>query len=336
MITGGLFEVCHGVDDLASALDYWRSFGFRAGPLGRLDAGDAKKLYGVNADLESLRLQHLDADHGLIRLMHWHKQMDEGIGMSPFRTLGARWITTLTEDAYALLNHCEMVQRRGDPIWVMAPVFSPSHYVGQDGLSPFRTQIPGLREGAFILPHARHVYIQRYGFERPNYGTTDPDSLFKASQNIHSGLVLQDDDGPKRRFYEETLGLKMGTETVVPYEKAMVSRQVMSLDEGEPQRVTDVDDLGPQADPLQGRSGRLKLFRLDDSKPVADKRDVSRPGYLGPCLYTWRARDVAALRARVVESSATAVTEVTRDEFGGDAFSFEAPDGYFWTILSAR
>lgn len=333
MITGGLFEVGHGIRDPVAALRYWGAFGFRAGAVGRLDAVAAKKLYGVASALRSVRLQHLDADHGLIRLMQWERPGGEGLGMAPFRTLGARWVTTLTDDAYGILNHCELLRRSGAPIWIMEPVFSPSHYLGQDGFEPFGGPVPGLREGAFITPDARHVFLQRFGFTRPNYGRTNPDSLLKASQNIHAGLIMQDDSGAKRRFYSETLGLTCGPEATVTHEKALVSRSVVDLEPGEPQRVTDIDDIGPAANPIDGRSGRLKLFRFDDAKSISDLRDVSRPGSLGPSLYTWRARDLPALRDRVAAGGGNAVTPVLSDEFGSPAFSFVAPDGYFWTIV---
>ena len=40
-VTGGVFEVGVGVKDIDRALAYWRSFGYRPGPLGTLGAGEA-------------------------------------------------------------------------------------------------------------------------------------------------------------------------------------------------------------------------------------------------------------------------------------------------------
>src|SRR5512137_717175 len=78
---GGLYEVCIGVPDLASALAHYESFGCRAGRFGSLGAAQAKALYGVDSGLRSLRLHHLDADHGLVRLMQWERPLNDGLGL---------------------------------------------------------------------------------------------------------------------------------------------------------------------------------------------------------------------------------------------------------------
>ena len=68
----GIYEGCIGVDDLESQIEYWTRFGYTVSQRGVLDADDAQALYGVSSALESVRLSHQVADHGLIRLMKWH------------------------------------------------------------------------------------------------------------------------------------------------------------------------------------------------------------------------------------------------------------------------
>ena len=52
--------------------------------------------------------------------------------------------------------------------------------------------------------------------------------------------------------------------------------------------------------------------------------------------YTWRVYDVAEARFRAVAAGASNVTQITADEFGDQAISLSAPDGYFWTLVEQR
>jgi catechol 2,3-dioxygenase-like lactoylglutathione lyase family enzyme len=334
-VVGGLYEVAFGVPDLAPAIAYRERFGYRVGEIGRLPAEEAQRLYGHKSDLRSVRLYHQAADHGLLRLMQWERPAGPGLELAPFRTLGARWITSVTADGWRIQNHLETLQRRGGRVWMMPPVFTHSHYRGNAHLEPFHDELVGLREGAFATPLDRQVFLERFGFSRPNYGAINLHALLQTSQNVHSGLVLQDDSGAKRRFYADALGLVIWPETEVGRDQAAVSRGVFELEPGEWQRVTDLDDLGPPPDPMLGRSGRVKLFRFDDGRRLPDKRDVARPGYLGPSLYTYRVEPIERVRGQVVDSGGRGVTPILADEFGRRAFTFEAPDGYVWTLVEA-
>ena len=63
---GGLYEACVGVPDLAAAIADFERYGCRVGRIGELDAAAARALYGHDSALRSARLEHLDADHGLL------------------------------------------------------------------------------------------------------------------------------------------------------------------------------------------------------------------------------------------------------------------------------
>ena len=58
------------------------------------------------------------------------------------------------------------------------------------------------------------------------------------------------------------------------------------------------------------------MVRFASSSRIADRMDRSRPGSLGPSLYTWRSNDVEGLWKQVHAGGATQVTDVLRDEFG--------------------
>ena len=60
---GGLYEVCIGVKDPVPEIQYWEFFGYRIGETGRLSSERANILYGVDSQVQSIRLYHLDANH---------------------------------------------------------------------------------------------------------------------------------------------------------------------------------------------------------------------------------------------------------------------------------
>jgi hypothetical protein len=90
----GIYEVCIGVPDPISAIQYWEQFGYRIDRIGELSAAVAKQLYGVNSGLRSIRLAHQNADHGLIRLMVWQNPTHAGLDMESMKVKGNRWATT--------------------------------------------------------------------------------------------------------------------------------------------------------------------------------------------------------------------------------------------------
>ena len=90
--------------------------------------------------------------------------------------------------------------------------------------------------------------------------------------------------------------------------------------------------------PMHRRSVARDGSRLFDSKKAARPKTgvTSRArdtwGYTGNSL---RVADFDAMREKVQGSGATAVTDAVPDEFGRRAFSFNAPDGNFWTAVEA-
>ena len=93
-IIGGIYEVCIGVTDAISAIQYWQQFGYRIGEIGELTATTAYQLYRVDSALQTIRLYHQNADHALIRLMIWQNPTSTGLGVSSMKTKGNRWATT--------------------------------------------------------------------------------------------------------------------------------------------------------------------------------------------------------------------------------------------------
>jgi uncharacterized glyoxalase superfamily protein PhnB len=148
--------------------------------------------------------------------------------------------------------------------------------------------------------------------------------------------VHQDDTRSALRFYDETLGMKRASEVESTYERAIGGRKIFELAQGENFHVIDFDDPRSGNTLADRRSGRLKIIRFQGRYPVADRRALSGPGNLGLSLYTAFVKPIAAMQAKVAAGGATRVTAVTADEFGGQAFSCLAPDGYAWTFLAAQ
>jgi catechol 2,3-dioxygenase-like lactoylglutathione lyase family enzyme len=334
---GGLYEACVGVADLAESLAYFERFGCRAGRFGTLDAARARQLYGVDSDLRSLRLHHLDSDHGLIRLMQWNRPLNEGLGVDPsLRCIGSRWGVRLTASVMNIANHAQRARECGEAIALIDPILAViGEVTGEGAPRPFADPIVGVREMVVLQPLYRQVFFERFGYESPQYGRIDPNCLFRTSQHTHFGMMIVNDDHKVLQFYDEILGLKRWFDAERPYEQATGSRSIFGLAEGETHWMVDFDDPRSGHSLADRRSGKLKVVRFSRSSKLADKLARSRPGCLGYSLYTWRVNDVEAMWKRVQAGGASSVTDVLQDEFGTRSFSFVAPDGYPWALLQA-
>jgi uncharacterized glyoxalase superfamily protein PhnB len=335
--TGGLYEALVGVPDLAAAIAYYERFGCRAGPIGELDAGRARALYGVDSPLRSVRLLHQDADHGLVRLMQWERPVNDGLGVDAnLRCIGSRWGVRVTTSVLNLANHAQRARELGEPIAVIDPILAVIGEVAGGGApAPFREPLVGVREMVVLQPHYRQVFFERFGYDSPKYGRVNPHCLFGTSQHTHFGLMFVHDDHQLLRFYDETLGLKRWFDAERPYGQATGSRRIFGLEDGETHWMVDFDDPRSGHALDERLSGKLKVVRFASSSRLADRMDRSRPGSLGYSCYTWRVRGIEALRKRVHADGATHVTDVLADEFGTRAFGCRAPDGYSWVFLEA-
>jgi uncharacterized glyoxalase superfamily protein PhnB len=78
--------------------------------------------------------------------------------------------------------------------------------------------------------------------------------------------------------------------------------------------------------------GMFQFYKPNWRTP--DLSACSRPGSRGLTLSTFRVDNIADYHAKVAASAATSVTPVLSNEFGEQSFSFVAPDGVFWTLIS--
>lgn len=331
----GIYEIGIGCQDARSQVEYWEQFGYRIGQTGGLSAEAANKLYGVNSALQSVRLFHQEVDHGLIRLMVWENPTNNGLEMSSIKMKGTRWGTALTADILYILNHAEEAARMDYPI-EYTPAYWEVIYNKERKVRPFVEQPIGVREMLMVQPLTRQVFFQRFGYSMPEYGQINKDSHFLTSQITHAGMIIQDDSKETLRFYEETLGLlRVRDDVETTYDSSEAGRAFFKLQPEENFIVTAFDDPRSSKENLQAaRSGRLYIIRFPESIKLESCFDKSQPGCLGMSLYTYRVIDIEDYFRRIQGSAAKKVSELEVNEFGERSFSFIAPDGYFWTLLS--
>jgi catechol 2,3-dioxygenase-like lactoylglutathione lyase family enzyme len=337
---GGLHEACFGVPDLDAAAAYWRAFGFAPIATGSLGAEAARTLYGVHSALESVRLRHLDADHGLVRLMRWAEPLGIGIGIAPLRAHGSRWVGQFVRSVLDIANHGAAARRAGMPLMDIAPsfidlsAFNPQLFGGHKP-QPFRDRLLAVREYTLIQPLWRQALLERFHYDSPLLGRIDDQSLLRASQIVNASMMITSDDPAVYSFYERVLGLKAAPVQEVPWEQAMASRGVFDLRDGETHWLYTYEEPRSGATADTRRSGRLYLFRFLPSSALPDRRAVSQPGHFGCTLYTWRVRELARFRAACRDGGCTQLGELLRDEFATEAFRCVTPDGMSWAFQQA-
>lgn len=334
---GGMHEICVGVPDLLESVAYFQAFGCQIERVGHLEAGAAGALYGVDSALRSVRLRHGSADHGLIRLMHWDRPRNEGLGQTEdLRGFGSRWGVRGTLNLNRILNHAERARESGMPVTILAPILAVvGEASGHHRSRPFVDPIVGIREMVLLQPYYRQVLFERFGYESPLYGAIEPNCLLQTTQHTHAGIMIANDDHHVLDFYDKVLGLQRWMDEHVAWERAAGRRVSFGLDEGEDIRIVDFDDPRSGRTLDARRSGKLKCILVSGRARIDNQLDRSRAGSLGYSLYAWRVADIDAMHARVSSEGARQVRDVLVDEFGRRAFTFDAPDGYQWELLQA-
>lgn len=329
----GIYEVCIGITEPLSIIQYWQQFGYRIGQTGELTAATVKNLYGVNSNLRSIRLYHQNADHGLLRLMVWEKPINKGLQMTSMKVLGNRWATTLTADVLNILNHTEDAYLGSLPITYTFPQWEIIY--NKDQGRPFFDPAVGVREMMLLQPLTRQVFFQRFNYTVPQYGKINHNSTLKTSQFTHAGMVVQDDSKKTLDFYEDVLGLLRSRDnSETSYESSAAARQIFDLQPGEKFTVTTFDDPRSSTNWQEARSGRMYIIRFPQAIKLKFGFDKSQPGCLGMSLYTYRVNNIKYYFDRVKNSAVTQITDIIDNEFGEKSFSFVAPDGYLWNLIS--
>lgn len=318
----GIFENCVGSKDIEATLKYWAEFGYKEVNRGQLTAEQAELLYGYKSDLTSLRLQNGNSsDHGLVRVMWWKQPRNVGLGHTLPVVEGSRWFASLTRDIYAIADAFTDDKANGGN-WIYTEPVRAIEAIGNVGTGLYNRFV-GVREMFVIGPETRQAFFQRYNYNRPGYGTIDPNSPLLVSEGTHSSLITSDHS--LASFYAEAFGL-------IPQEingkrsgyQNPSTRQTLMLSDGQEFYLSAFASPKTNVGPFQVYS---PLY------PTPDKRDYSQPGSLGLSLFTYQVENITAFHQRVCLSAATNVTPILSNEFGEPSFGLVAPDGMYWVIV---
>lgn len=334
LVSEGVYDIGVGVDNMERAVEFWRGFGYHVGEMGQLPADQSEALYGVYSSVTTTRLFHQSARQGLIRLVRWNDTPGPGLQMAPLRTAGTRWSVHKTDDLLTAYSHGLTTQLQRKPISILGPIINARSARAIDDQQPFREPVPCSYNLQLFQPESQVVVMQRQHIDVSSYGEINQNSLLRTSQACHVALVHQGFDEAIPAFYEKAFGVVRTGSIQLQYDPDSVATAMFNLAPGESLREIDLDDPRCSADGVDPQPGRLRLFFLESDLPLPKKHASASPGQLGYCLYSYRTRDPERLRESVISAGAYSVTALLSDEFGRPSFSFRAPDGYFWQILS--
>jgi catechol 2,3-dioxygenase-like lactoylglutathione lyase family enzyme len=329
----GIYEYVIGSGRREETLCYWAELGYQPVAQGKLTEGEALELYGVNSGLTSLRLQNGQVNtHGMIRLFLWDKLPDPGLEFARPLTVGSRWLTSRTADIVRLRD-AYMDDIKAGTGWVVSELVRQVIRQGQEG-SNFYAHFAGVREMMVLGQETRQVYFQRYGYDVPGYGTIVGDSPLAVSEATHGGIAIP--SLTFLNFYTEAMGLKLEGQIDNPAAQPNARPEITFAGNSEAigplMRVKGETFQHATLVTPEVNVGRLYLVVPQDS--TLDLRSRSRPGVNGLCLFTYRVSHIAVYHKRVLLNGATNVSEIRPNEFGEHSFTFTAPDGIVWNLVS--
>lgn len=325
----GVYEFVFGAlaSEREQMLRFWSVLGYLPTAEGSMPADASDQAYQHASSLTSIRLEHAGCSSfgtGYVRLQFWDALRNVGLGTIPPVTIGSRWMGMYTRDILQLRDSFQSSQACDDwNLWisplVSAPLAVPPPTA--DYFSPF----VGLRETLVFGDRFRLAFIQRGGFDRPGFGTFDDSIAFKNTEGSHANVV-QPDSRFSTDFYKQAFDFE-----AAPYGEAhdsgseQVTIDALNLRQGELFRVE-------RTRAIDCPTGLLQVY--SSYMPGEDLRDYSRPGSGNLCAYTVRIASVDKLLAVIDNAEDASRSDVYVDEFGSDAVTFIAPDGYAWIAVS--
>lgn len=331
-IHGGIYEFTIGVSDFDPSISFWESCGYHVGLKGELSSEHSKKLYDVDANLESIRMNHQNASAGLVRLMKWDKPLGEGLNMAPLRSFGNRWSVHKTDNIANAYVHGEVLRQQGHPINLVGPHYNLNLDKKVSEKKPFKETLAATGELLLFQPEAQLVIMSRMNFSIPKYGTINQKAPLRVSEGCHMAIVLKGNDKTIFDFYEDVIGLKRYRELNIEYQPGYMPSDMFNLKPGETLTELNFDDPKSGTEPEEHLPGRLRCFMVSTKNQLPDLRTKSTPGNKGYTFYTLRASDIKNMFKIIELSHATGQTDICINEFGEDSFYFLSPDGFSWVM----
>ena len=320
----GVYEAMIGTDDADRLIAYFAEFGFSRVADGSLTAAEAKRVYGVESALTSIRLQNGDIDnHGLVRILEWEEPLGPGVGYGPPETIGQRMLVMRTEDIFRLHDVFTDVRETGEPVLPIAPVFADL-YGMTEGAPTFFDRRVGVREMATYGTLVNHVFFQRYGYQIPGYGTIGDHSPLRTSELTHHDFVINGDIDEVTAYYSAVLGFKPeAEEAVIDGDWQAGPKAVFGMVPGSShwyRGFVSPNDI----------CGKLKFFVPLVPRP--DRSARQRPGEMGITIHSVFTPKLEMVHGLANKHGLT-VTGIVDNEFGESSFLIRGPDGSAWQVI---
>ncbi len=327
--TAGIHEFVFGAPaaERDALLKFWQVLGFEPVDEGKFDASQAGSAYDHAQKLSSVRLRHqgcVTFNTGLVRLQFWESLRNEGLVGSPAIATGSRWMGLYTRDILQLEDSFRSAQAKAD--WDLS--LSPRIHAPLQNPAPepdFYAPFVGLRELLVFGNRFRLAFIQRGGFDRPGFGTFDEALAYKNTEGSHANIV-QPDNAFSTAFYKSAFGFETAP-FGDPHDSGAEPPTIAALNL-RPNEMFRIERTRAPDCP----SGLLQVY--SSYMKSTDYRDKSRPGSGNLCAYSIRVRSLDELESLISQTEAAKVQARFQDEFGEQAVSFYAPDGYAWLALS--
>jgi len=320
----GVYEAMVGTDDAEGLVRYFNEFGFTVVAEGGLSTVDAKRVYGVDSALRSIRMQNGEIDsHGLVRILEWATPLGPGVGYAPPETIGQRMIVMRTEDIFRLDDVFTDLRDGGEPVLPIPPVFADL-YGMTEGRPDFYRRRVGVREMAVYQNSVNHVFFQRYGYLIPGYGTIAEHAPLRTSELTHHDFVIKGDIDEVTAYYSRVLGFRPEAEdAAVDGDWQAGPRAIFGMVPGSSHWYRGF--VSPN-----NICGKLKFFVPMDQRP--DRSENQRPGEKGITLHSVTVTDLRMVHD-LAFSHRLEITTIGDNEFGEKSFVISGPDGATWQVI---
>jgi len=319
----GVYEVMVGTYNPETLIKYFAEFGYKVVKKAEFSSEHAKKLYGVASPLTSYRLQNGSIDtHGLLRILHWHKPLGNGVGYAQPETIGQRLSVMRTADIIRLDDIFNDARKKGEKWLPIKPIFADLY--GQTNANPgVIERRVGVRESGIYGETFNHVFFQRYGYQIPGYGTINTDAPLQTSEFTHHDFIIKGDIDKVTNYYSKVLGLKMESPSAIDGDWEDGPKAVFNMAPGASHRY--IGFVSPN-----NICGKLKFFVPLDASP--DRSESQRPGELGITLHSFYSPKLTSLHKNIKDYGLNP-TQILTNEFNEQSFNFTGPDGATWQII---
>ena len=323
----GVYEVMIGTDDAKPVIEFLTHFGFSVVKEGAFSKEQSLKLYGVNSELKSYRLQNGQIDtHGLIRILQWKTIVGDGVGYAQPETIGQRMMVMRTKDIFRLHDIFSDARNSGEKWLATEPVYDDLYAMTEGKLNVINRRV-GVREMAVYGELVNIVFFQRYGYTIPGYGTIGDHSSLQTSEITHNDFVLsgnsKKDMYEQTNYYRDVLGFKPEGPVVLDGDWQQGPKKVFNMADGTSHWYRGF--VSPN-----NISGKLKFFVNPDKRP--DRSYGQQIGQKGITLHSVYTDKLMTINQLAVNNKLD-TSEVVHNEFGEESFIISGADGANWQVI---